>query len=226
MRAFALSIAIHLAILLGDEAIFFPSRESSIARRIPLIASLGKPETAIGDAPRQAKSSDAPSQPSVLSKRSHSVTRAPPAAPVVSSGAASAAGARDESQSTAESDRSAVPVKEAAAHPPAPVESAEPVSVEGLQQYRLNLAREARRFRQYPAYARERGWEGEVVVVLSVLPGSAGPELSLGKGSGHESLDRQALDMMKNAASRAAMPEALNGRRFRISVPVQFRLDD
>lgn len=222
-RAFALSIAVHLAILLGAEAIVVASSESSVAARAPLIASLGKPAAAISDATRQTRSSEVQHQPAVPPKRSHSVIRVPPVVPV-SPGAASAA--KLEPLAAAESDRNAAPVKETVALAPPPVEPADAVSVEGLQQYRLNLAREARRFRQYPAYARERGWEGEVVVVLNVLPGSAGPELSLGKGSGHESLDRQALEMMKNAASRATMPDALNGRRFRISVPVQFRLDD
>jgi len=223
-RALALSIALHLVILLGAEVIIVPSSASSVAGRAPLIASLGNPATTINDTTRQASLSGLPSQASVRPKRSHPLIRAAPPEPVVMPGAASAA--KLEFRAAAESERLVAPVRESATLASPPVESADILSVEGLQQYRLNLAREARRFRQYPAYARERGWEGEVVVVLSVLPGSAGPELSLGKASGHEPLDRQALEMMKNAASRAAMPDALNGRRFRISVPVQFRLDD
>lgn len=223
-RAFVLSVVLHLAILLGADTPIFPSTANISPAQPPLIASLGKPASIASDT-LQAKSSQVSSQPSVRPKLIRLWNRASQVAPPASSGVVSAV--QTASPATVESGRLAASGHNQRAMPELPlVESTENVSFEGMQQYRLNLAREARRFRQYPAYARERGWEGEVIVVLSVLPGSVGPELSLGKGSGHEHLDLQALDMMKNAASRAAVPDALNGKRFRIFVPVQFRLDE
>lgn len=99
-------------------------------------------------------------------------------------------------------------------------------SEDGLRQYRLALAREARRFKRYPAYARERGWQGDVVILLAASPLMETPMISLEKASGHSLLDDQALDIVRRAASQAALPEALRGKRFQIAIPIQFRLDE
>ena len=222
-RAFVLSIVLHFAIFLGAESIVLPSSAKRSSVQAPLIASLGKPAIVASDT-RQAKSNQVSSQPSLQSKRTSSSSRVSPMAPAASPNAASALPV--EQRAAGELEHLAVPAKEGVTPTPPPVELTDSVSLEGFQQYRLNLAREARRFRQYPAYARERGWEGEVVVVLSAQPGSDVPVLRLGKGSGHESLDQQALEMIKSAARRAVMPDTLSGKRFSISVPVQFRLDD
>ncbi len=88
------------------------------------------------------------------------------------------------------------------------------------------LAREARRFKRYPAYARERGWEGDVIILLAGASVLGTPSVSLEKSSGHAVLDEQALDIMRSAVSLATLPESLRGKKFRITVPIQFRLDD
>lgn len=106
------------------------------------------------------------------------------------------------------------------------LEETEALSADGLRQYRLVLAREARRFKRYPAYARERGWEGDVIIMLTGTSVLEVPSVSLDKSSGHAALDEQALEIMRRAVSQAALPESLRGRRFRIAVPIQFRLDD
>ena len=51
--------------------------------------------------------------------------------------------------------------------------------VDGVRQYRLSLAREARRFKRYPDQARERGREGVVVVVVKTVAGVAIPQVKL-----------------------------------------------
>jgi periplasmic protein TonB len=100
------------------------------------------------------------------------------------------------------------------------------VNVDALRQYRLALAREARRYKRYPEIAKERGWEGEVAVLVAILPGGGQPQVALGKSSGHEALDAQALEMVVQAVRLAPLPDGLAGGAFRISVPVRYSLED
>lgn len=108
---------------------------------------------------------------------------------------------------------------------PAAVQS-EDVSVDGVRQYRLNLAREARRFKDYPRGARERGWEGVVVVVVNTVAGVGVPAVSLSQSSGFDILDQAALDLVGQAVGTATMPESLRGRQFALTLPVHYRLDE
>ena len=103
---------------------------------------------------------------------------------------------------------------------------AEDVSVDGVRQYRLNLAREARRFKDYPRGARERGWEGVVAVVVNTVAGVGVPVVSLSQSSGFDVLDQAALDLVGQAVSTATIPESLRGRQFALTLPIHYRLDD
>lgn len=100
------------------------------------------------------------------------------------------------------------------------------VSADGLREYGLALAREARRFRRYPALARERGWAGRVEVAIAAGHLGAPPAVSLARGSGLEALDQEALAMITRAAQRAILPASLRGQQFRLVLPVEFALDD
>ena len=100
------------------------------------------------------------------------------------------------------------------------------VSGDDLRQYRLSLASAARRFKQYPAQARQRGWEGTVEVALSVGALAPVPEVVLVRSSGRAVLDEQALDMLTQAARVTALPEGLRARDFRLVLPVQFSLEN
>ena len=100
------------------------------------------------------------------------------------------------------------------------------ISVDGVRQYRLNLAREARRFKRYPELARERGWEGVVVVVVNTVAGATAPLVSLSQSSGFDQLDQAALELLEMAVQTAVLPESLRGRQFGLTLPVDYRLDD
>lgn len=112
----------------------------------------------------------------------------------------------------------------AAGEPPAPIPA--PLSLDGLREYRLNLGREARRYRRYPALARERGLEGVTVIVISTRAGFALPQVSLGRSSGHLVLDTQALEMVALAVGAASLPESLRGRDFGLDLPIRFSLEE
>jgi protein TonB len=101
-----------------------------------------------------------------------------------------------------------------------------PVSQDGLRQYGINVAKEARKHKRFPSMARQRGWEGEVNVVIGTAAGTVLPLVSLSKGSGFEALDQAALDMVRAAVRDAQMPEELHGRAFALTLPIRFSLED
>ena len=105
-----------------------------------------------------------------------------------------------------------------------PVPAAEGLDADGLRQLRLSLAREARRFKRYPARALEAGWSGTAEVRLTFA--DAGPMAEVVRGSGHDVLDEAALEMLRQAIPRTSMPESLRGRIFAVSLPVVFELPD
>ena len=103
---------------------------------------------------------------------------------------------------------------------------ADDISVDGVRQYRLNLAREARRFKDYPPGAWKRGWEVVVVVVVNTVDGVGVPVVSLSQSSGYDVLDQAALDLVGHSVGTATMPESLRGRQFALTLPIHYRLDE
>ena len=93
-----------------------------------------------------------------------------------------------------------------------------------IAQYRLAIISLAKGFNRYPRIAVENNWRGRVEVHLSVGADGTIASLGLRSGSGHEILDRQALDMIGQAARQVALPAALRGREFVIDIPVIFSL--
>lgn len=93
--------------------------------------------------------------------------------------------------------------------------------LDAVRGYRIALASQARRFRVYPPVAREMGIGGrseiEVVVAASSLP-----QLRLRESSGHEELDRAALEMLRRSVEYVELPVLLKGRTLSISLPVEF----
>lgn len=102
----------------------------------------------------------------------------------------------------------------------------EAISQDGLREYRLNLSREARRYKRYPAFARQRGLEGVVVIVVSTSAGLPVPQVSLSRSSGQDILDQQALEMLVLAVRAAGLPDSLRGRDFAIDLPIHFSLEE
>ena len=95
-----------------------------------------------------------------------------------------------------------------------------------IGEYRLSLAREARRFKRYPPLARENLWEGRVLLTLHFAANAAWPVVFLEDSSGHAVLDTQAMEMMASAARLVALPDELRGKAFVISLPIHYRLTD
>lgn len=77
----------------------------------------------------------------------------------------------------------------------------------------------------YPRAARRAGWEGRVILRVTVGADGAGAEVAVAVSSGHAVLDEAALAAVRRwrfqPATRAGRPVAA-----RLDVPIRFRLDD
>jgi protein TonB len=91
--------------------------------------------------------------------------------------------------------------------------------------YKIAIGDNARKLRRYPERAREMGHEGRVEIRLIWRPGMAVPQVELQQGSGSALLDRQGLGMLRQAAARTPLPEALRRCAFSLVLPVEFSLD-
>lgn len=127
----------------------------------------------------------------------------------------------------ARSENHPAPVAAAAAAPSGPVASVSAAPAgerfgEGVREYRLALAVQAKRYKRYPPRAMEAGIGGTAEVRISVAAAGRAAEILLSSSSGDETLDAAALEMMKRAAPRTAVPESLRDRSFAVDLPIIF----
>ena len=90
-----------------------------------------------------------------------------------------------------------------------------------LRAYRIALAVQSRKFRQYPPEVLDLGLGGRAEVGVQLEPNAA-PIVSLKKSSGHDALDHAALMMLRRSVEVVVIPESLNGRRLSFVLPVDF----
>lgn len=105
-----------------------------------------------------------------------------------------------------------------------PAALASVVDAESLRSYRISLALNARRFHRYPPDAIEQGLAGTAQVRILVAQNGLPGRVDLMRSSGHETLDREARDMLARAAQATALPDALQGHAFAVELPVEFSL--
>jgi protein TonB len=78
---------------------------------------------------------------------------------------------------------------------------------------------------RYPEIARERGWEGVVLLTVGVAADGRAETIAVGRSSGHAVLDQAALEAVRRwrfaPARRAGVPVAGTA-----AVPIRFRLED
>ena len=79
--------------------------------------------------------------------------------------------------------------------------------------------------KKYPKIAAMRNWQGEAIVELELDGNGKLKSKKIIQSSGHEVLDKQALEMVEKALPFPAPPEALRGSNFTITVPVPFKLE-
>ena len=113
--------------------------------------------------------------------------------------------------------------------PPADAKPADPdaddeVDAGALGTFAQGLRDKASQLGSYPAIALKRGWQGTVKVLVKFNIDGTPRHFSIAASSGHKVLDDQALEMVRLACGDIAMPSQLNGKRFSVVVPVDFRI--
>lgn len=96
------------------------------------------------------------------------------------------------------------------------------VDANGLREYRLGLALNARQFKSYLVQAVQQTWRGRVDILFVIDANGRVQPLRLIASSGHTAFDLAALEMLSQAAQATLMPESLRGREFSFLVPVEF----
>ncbi len=219
-RILLLSLALHGVLLTLLPQALFEGRESTSGAK-DVQALLVTPSAPAAEATPEPIPPAAPTLPQ-RPPSSHAVPRSSAPLPTVVSTPSA-------SEALSHAEPMPAGVNQGAAVPAAVTARVEP-SADGLQEYRLALGREARRFKQefdrkYDAIERERqrGWQGRVEMTVRAAGGLA-PVVALERSSGFPPLDEQALELMGRAVRETAVPPALKGQAFALPVPLEFRI--
>jgi protein TonB len=188
-----------------------PSKPAARPRPLPA-APAPAPATAPATAP-------APAPAASTRKPAEAAQTAPPEAAAADAAPASA-------RSAAASQDRAVPQPPVGTTTESGARTGSEADTGTLEQYRLALIVATRRYKRYPAIAMENGWQGRVEVHMVIGVNGMIASASIKTSSGHEILDKQALDMLKKGKTTVPIPASLRGREFSIDVPVIFNLDN
>lgn len=228
------SLVLHGVLLFGlslnRESQRAPARPGPIVARLveqarpAAAASQPEPLKPRAEAPPPkpaAKPAPAP-KPSPIAKAEPEGSAAKPA-PVEP---APAAAAIETPPSSAPAPAAPGPVAKTDPQPTSPQPSAEGVDALSIKQYSIEVAGFAKKFKSYPRVARDNNWEGKVVIRVSVKANGINASYRVLVSSGHEVLDKQALDMITKGRPRARIPPGLQGKDFSFDIPVYYEMKE
>ena len=236
--ALAVSIALHAALLAGLPG----SRISDLPAPSPLTAWLAPGVQLVRTA--EPAEAETPKRAAEAARRARdagaarSAPTAPEAPPAIERDAAGQVDAPVIQAMPAE--RVSVAASASALGPktspvPAPVDTSValpapagevPPDLGSLAQYRLALIGAAKRHKTYPPRAIDGGLEGRVDVRLVIGTDGGPARVLVQRSSGHDLLDRQALELLRKASALTPVPRALRSREFAVEVPVLYELKD
>jgi protein TonB len=104
-----------------------------------------------------------------------------------------------------------------------PSRTADPGALAG---YNRAVAQAVDRFKRYPRLALMRNWQGTALLKLSIGGDGRVREYHLAHSSGFDTLDEQALEMLRLAMPLPSLPTQLAGIDLSIDIPVVFRIAD
>lgn len=170
------------------------------------------------------KSIPAPAKPAPTAEPK---AKAAPVAPSTPVAPAEPAKPSVESAPSAAPSPATAPAAPLAKADPAPSAPTAPAPDAGtLETYRMDLLRMARNYKRYPRVAMDNNWEGRVVVRMVIGANGLISSITVTTTSGHEILDKQAIDMIQKAKPRVQIPAALRGKEFPVDIPVIYSLKD
>lgn len=93
-------------------------------------------------------------------------------------------------------------------------------------EYGNNLQRLCERNKKYPEIARRRNLQGTVKVAVLFSADGKPLNVAVESSSGHASLDDQAIEMVKKSIKELPLPNKFRGRDFKITIPIDFKLEN
>jgi protein TonB len=93
-------------------------------------------------------------------------------------------------------------------------------------EYGNNLQRLCERNKKYPEIARRRNLQGSVKVAVHFSAEGKPLNIAVESSSGHASLDDQAIEMVKKSIKELPLPNKFRGRDFKITIPIDFKLEN
>jgi periplasmic protein TonB len=216
--AILFSLALHGLLLFGLPGLRDAAKRAALIPA-PIVARLVEPAPATAPEPVQPPPPQPPRAkprpaPKPLAKPERSVPVAPPEPAAAAEPPAPAAPA-------------ATTAASAEAQPSGPVASVAPSAEPdpgSLARFRLEIISIAGRFKRYPRVAIDNNWEGTAEVRLTFAADGRRSSIVIVKSSGHEVLDKQALDTIGRAF--VPVPPALRGKEFSLEIPVIYNLKD
>jgi protein TonB len=237
--ALVASLGLHLALFVVFPAVHFatleppPTRPPLVARLEPAQpAPVAVPQAPVAAPPEPSKPPAKPAAhrpPAKPLVRAKPVRKAPPPpVPVPAEPAAALAEVAPVAPPmppAATPAAASQPIASIAPQTAAPAAIAEQASEVMLAQYRLAVIEAARRYKRYPPVALDNNWQGRAEVRMAIGADGTIAALSVRSSSGHEILDREALDMIRKAKPVAPIPTSLRGTAFTVDIPVVFSLE-
>lgn len=211
VSALAVSLLLHLLLLWPEPAFRHGGTHSR-----PLAATL---RTAATDPGVILRTRNARTDPDHVPEAPAKQRETPPrqsAAPVIDSPVDSTAQMPRRSPAV-----SAVPdgrIAAAGMPEPAPAADETALDADGVREYRLALATQARRYRNAVPGLPDIAAAGRVEVRVAVTAGGVSPDVQLARSSGLERVDELALDLMRKAAPTAVVPQTLRQRAFAVNL--------
>lgn len=103
---------------------------------------------------------------------------------------------------------------------PGMTEAAMEAAIRGL------LLRDLARHFQYPPLARRAGWEGTVLLSVTLNPNGVLAAVRVERSSGHQILDRAAADTLRRVGRIQEAARWLQGQTLELLLPIVYRLTD
>lgn len=94
------------------------------------------------------------------------------------------------------------------------------------EQIRRLLLKDLARNFTYPLIARRRGWEGKVLLAITVQSNGRVVHVRITRSSGFDILDRSAVNTLQNVGQLADAAPWLHGQALELLLPVVYRLTD
>lgn len=212
LAALAASVALHAALFAGLPDLRTSARPATAPMNARLVAGVRAAATEPLPVTAEEAVSDAP------------LPRPPSRKPLQSAASPPAGAPTERTPPAAVARPAAEPVLATGVPTLAPRPGDDALDAGSLAQYRLALIGAAKRFKDYPAEAIDRGLEGRVDVRLVVGADGTLSTATVKRTSGHQVLDREAVDTIRRAMAATPIPPALRGREVAVEIPLVYEL--